>query len=104
MSDIRQASNPRKRLSTAVLRDFNQNVTMIPRKANQKFAVPRKTLSTAASEDALPPIKKRKAASPSEESNPSDPVKNTVRLREAIENRTLFLCHILLENIGENRG
>jgi hypothetical protein len=103
MSAIRQASNPCKRLSAAVLRDFNQNVT-IPRRANQKFTIPRKTLSTAASEDALPPTKKRKASSPSKESNPFDPVTNTVLLREAIENRTLFLCHILLENIGENRG
>ena len=92
MSDFRQASNPRKRLSTAVLRDFNQNVTMIPRKANQKVAVPRKMLSTAASEDALPPIKKRKTYAPSEKSYPSDEVRNTVRRREAIENRTLF-CH-----------
>jgi hypothetical protein len=93
MSDIRRTSDLRKRLSTtAVLRDCNQNLR-IPRKANQKFAlIPRKILSTAASEDALPLIKKRKTSSPSEEPNPSDLVKNTVRLREAIENRTLF-CH-----------
>jgi hypothetical protein len=83
MSDIRQASNPCERLlSTTVFRDFNQNAV-----------IPRKTLSTAASEDALPPIKKkRKGSSPCEEPNPSDTVKNTVRLREALENRILF-CH-----------
>ena len=91
MSDIRQASNPRKRLCTAFARGFDQNVT-IACNANPKYAIPRKTLSTAASEDALPPIKKRKASSPSEEPYPSDPVTNTVRLREALENRTLF-CH-----------
>ena len=84
MIDFRQVSNPlKKRLSTTVPRDLNQT-----------FTIPRKTLSTAgACEGALPPIKKRKVSSlPSEEPNPSDQVKNIVRLREAIGNRTLF-CH-----------
>jgi ubiquitin len=78
MIDFRQASNPLKRLSarTAVQRDF---------------AIPRKTLSTTgASDNALPLIQKRNASSPRDEPNPADPVKTIVRLREAIENRTLF--------------